>query len=1303
MARDLNIFPYFDTSAAEYAKKYKEILFAPGRVVQGRELTGAQTLQHLQQQTNWETLYKNGSIISGMDITISIDPYSANNNWAKMSSGYFYFDGRVLQVDAQSILIDGTGLENLGVYINEEFITASTDETLKDPATFGMTPSNYGLVGSDRLKIIVELVKILAATSPEPVINSYIKYEDENNVKVVWNLLDGEVQNYIRKPDYSLLSQTLAKRTMDANGHFLVEGMKLSTEKAYSDSNIKVVVGPGTCYVKGFDNTFVVPRSVDVSKALNTEDHTNEPHTYNSGTSRYTLIYPFVVTDSLVKDVEVIAIILKTDYITRGSGDYDVFTDVYGHTYTSIESIIDISGYIQGVDYELSGDQVHWLAGSRPSVGTDYTIQFRYYKTSIRDTEYIVIQDPYSPNNIYYIKWLGVSNPDDLSIFLVNYSTYFARTDLVSIDKFGNIVISSGVSTSYDKTLIPPFADEMLPIGWVKFLPGLDWDSCILYEYNFLRTTMFELHYLKKRVDDLEENVAALALEGEMKEGEASTSLKGIFVDPFNTLYKADLGHSEYYASTNMIDGQLLMCSNHQTVDLDRALDTRTAIKAWTDENAAEQWLTLNKTAEQTFFAQNLKSELYNLNPFGFISKNSYAKLTPDSDHWVDTKVVEKTVVNNQVVNSETNIHQLQWVSNPTSKNEFVEQKVSSIGQDKLSYAVVSLGDKLATYARQLTLTLTGSNFHPAATLYCVFAGKYAFLTAVSPYRNYFVGGVNTGKIIVAADGTFKATFVVPAGTPSGNIECSVIDDSGNSYKVVYQSKGIQKIIENRTTITKSFDKQTDIYQIVVQPKVPIDPVTPPIIINDQPEPKPERNLDKPTYNGILIDPVAQSFIFKDDKVLIALDLFFGTKAGTGNHPVYPDDYYNTSAFSVIKPAILTIGMMKSGFPDAENVLHKQTITPEQITTSLYGTVATHITLTKPIYFPAMKDFYISIGSDSTEYSIFTATVGAADLSSGNQIMKQAYQDGSMFASSNGITWNAIQTSDLAIKLYEGVYSSTGTIQTETLAFPKGGWTGYGRFLYTNDYIELPNTKIDWYYSIDAGTTWTVFNPSDEINTALNSTQLTIKAILTTKISSITPIVKINTNLIFFQYDTSKTGIYRTKNTADIPAYSNVKMIIDENTPSTTSLIKEFSTDAGVTFYRLVAAAIDSVDIGNNFFRNTYIFDFMLLQRLTVDSTFGFAVGDSVYVPAGSVRGKVCKVDTVNEYLYVLLTNSGITPFPGSGNITNGVATTAISSAYDYDSEPTWPVQWTGRVLLESTSFWKSSIVANYRSVMKTV
>lgn len=1302
MAEDLNIFPYYSNYLGDYAKGYKIILSKPNKAVQARELIDSQLLIHEQIKENFDTVYKQGSIVSGCDITIQYD--DVESKWkCYCSGGQFYFDGRILKVSEQNIEITGSGTENIGFWVEETFVSYSEDSSLTDPAS-GTT--NYGIDGADRLKVDVVLVKIFSVVpDPRPELEDYQKYADTNNLTSIWELEDRVVQNYIRRPDYSLITKVLAKRTFDESGHYLVSGMKLEAEDSDEDGNIKIVINPGTCYVRGYDNTFVVAKSIDVPKALTTQSYSNEPHAFISGTSQYQLNYPYVVTDETVQLINVTALIEKTITVTRGSGSYDNFEDAYGETYTSISSIESIPGYVQSVDYELDADKIHWI-GAAPGVGVDYLVTFRYFKNSIRDTEYEIVENSSTPNT-YDVKWTGTGDqPVNSSDFLVDYYTYMARTDLFSIDKFGNIIRSIGIDVNYDQTLIPPFSDEMLPMGWIKFFPGRGASEALIFEYNFKRTTMFEMHYLKDRVNDLEENVASLALETEVKEGEDSSTLNGIFVDPFNNLYKANVEHADYYASTNLIDGILQLVSEQKEVTLDRSNDVLTLIETWVDSNAEDQYYTLDKISEQSFFLNTLKSEVANLNPFGYIKKSPIALMRPDHDNYISTRVVEKTIVDNVVKETSTGVNSLQWSTLKSNTVETVEAKITKIGSGRVGTEKNEITTRLITFARERRVNVKGTNFEPGSKLTAVFGGKYVKLIATSPYRNYTEGG-SEGKLLIASDGSFKGYFIIPSGVKNGDIELRLQDESNNVLSLVYRSKGVKKIIEKRTTVTSSdpqiFPIESPSKEIHV-----VDPPEPPETITDS---IPEKSWVKDrNRKDLTLDPLAQSFIFAEDKILVAFDLFFATKADSKSKPVIEDELYDYETFEEELPVILQIGYMKNGFPDTTKLLLMQEISPTDITTSLYGETATHISLLKPVFIPAMQDFFISVGSKSTEYTVYVSSLGGTDLESGNVILKNPYQDGNLFTSSNGITWTAEQQKDMSIVLYEGVFSSSGTVQLEEITFPYDGWSGFNRFIFTNDYIEVPDTTVRWYYSINSGTTWKAFDPSEEIEESVNITKILIKCELqgSTEVTTLTPIVDIESSLIVFRYDSTVVNQYRTKPVEELNEYNNVKIILDEYIKSSTTLIKEFIfTDiyGDSQTMRIVTDPVSSVDLGDGFFRKTYTFNILLLQRVTLDSVANYTVGEDVGIVGTwpTVVGQIVSIDSVNKYAYVLREGDSSDEFEISDVMTNGTTTHTVTLVYNYTSEPTWPTDWIGKILLQSTQNFKSPQVKNYRAIMRAL
>jgi hypothetical protein len=1337
MAKNLNTYPYYSDDERAKDRGFKQILYVPGRSPQARELTQQQSLINQQRQINFDTIYKNGTVVEGIELSVvTVDSVTTAN----ISSGRFYYEGRIFETNEDSIVIDGTGSENLGLFVDEEIVTAAEDPTLVDPA---QGYPNYGLQGADRLKITVQLVKLIPNGTP----GENEKLETADGVTRIWILIDGVLQEYVKRPQYSVLGDVMAKRTYDESGHYLVEGMKLTTEPGsvpegedpdtYDNPNLQVAISPGLAYVYGYDNTLIVPRKIDVPRALTYTPKLNEPHEYDENETDYTLFEPYVVIDATVASVIITAEVeVPNMQIERGTGDYDEFTDaIYGGTYSSIASIVEIPGYTVDVDYKLENDQVKWLSGgSRPSLGSTYYITFIYYKNAERGAtkDFIVVEDS-EEADIYLIRWTGVGDvPVDGTNFLVDYSHYLARTDLFSLDKFGKIIRTAGIPTEYDVIEIPPFNPELLPLGWIKFQAGKDYDDVFIHEYNFKRTTMFELHYLKERVDNLEENLAAVALEGEVKEGELSTTLKGIYVDPLNSLFKVDAANNDFYATINLIDEECTMVSLEHEHELDESSAARVNIETYKDIDDEDFLHTLDKTADEEYFSITQKSGTINCNPYGIVKKKAAGDIRPRKDHWIDRDVTERTLVNNRWKTTQINRKNLKWSRN--SRGETVQKSKFNIDEDKsfttkqqikertdlvgekVEQSKVIIDERLITTARQRTIKCGGRNFTPAAYVACTFGGTQVKLLATSPYRNETSGGQATGRIIIGSDGSWKGSFIVPPNIKSGNIEVRFVDNSsvGNEVIIVYSSKGILRSIENRTTITRTRQKTIDIFRWK-EPNPPREEkIIPPQPPTNPPVPTPIRrpDLEPGAEEGPKPDPIAQSFVFQDDLILTAFDVFFATKADQNPKPVLEDELYNFNSFQPTDPVLIKIGYMVNDYPDGNNIIHQQELYPEDITTSLYGQTPTRITLKEPIFIPALKGFYISLGSKSTEYSVFVATLGQKDLETQQIISSNPYLEGVLFTSSNALTWSAGQDKDLAITLYRGNFATSGSITYPAISFPLAAhgdspaFSGFGRFNFLTDFFETPNSRIIYYYTTDGGTTWKPFNPAEELDLESPNDSLQIKVEMTGD-GIATPFADFHTNLLFYRYDISQTNEYLTKGVQEVPSYNNMKLILDENISTGTNLLKEFSFD-GLNWLRFLQTTPDeTINIGGGFFRNSYIMKFNRIERLSIVNKAGgdFTIGDSLTQSGTGATGDVIGFDLTQDTLWIIHDSDEFVQFGAAGQqISNGTGVTAdVNAVYRYDSEPKYPTYFKGRVYLESTAYYRTPIMRNIRWVMRIV
>ena len=127
---DLNVSPYYDDYNED--KKFSRVLFIPGRAVQARELTQAQTLQQVQTRRFAEYFFKQGALVDGCEQNLDL-----NLNYVKINSTYNGTEVAVSDFDGKYIYGANTGIKAYAGLVS--------DIEGEDPKTFFI---NYQKNGS---------------------------------------------------------------------------------------------------------------------------------------------------------------------------------------------------------------------------------------------------------------------------------------------------------------------------------------------------------------------------------------------------------------------------------------------------------------------------------------------------------------------------------------------------------------------------------------------------------------------------------------------------------------------------------------------------------------------------------------------------------------------------------------------------------------------------------------------------------------------------------------------------------------------------------------------------------------------------------------------------------------------------------------------------------------------------------------------------------------------------------------------------------------------------------------------------
>jgi len=134
-----------------------------------------------------------------------------------VEEGVYFFDGNFILVDQQTVFITPPDTEDqatwnnqptalVGLKITESVITSDDDETLLDNA---LGSPNYAAPGADRLHISADLIQAALNT-------------DDSDFISLLRVVDGVVQARVIRTEYSVLEDTLARRTNDESGDYSV-------------------------------------------------------------------------------------------------------------------------------------------------------------------------------------------------------------------------------------------------------------------------------------------------------------------------------------------------------------------------------------------------------------------------------------------------------------------------------------------------------------------------------------------------------------------------------------------------------------------------------------------------------------------------------------------------------------------------------------------------------------------------------------------------------------------------------------------------------------------------------------------------------------------------------------------------------------------------------------------------------------------------------------------------------------------------------------------------------------------------
>jgi len=221
--------------------------------------------------TTQETLTSEPVITQGLAVSAGIStPHVGKSFGIEAAPGIIFQKGHFIFVAEQRLIVEkysnSPNDKSVGYLVSESLINALQDSSLYDNANGS---KNENAPGADRLKLVPTLtVKDTSTAAADSDFFTLVRYQNGNAITV------RDVSQY------NVLGDELARRTYEESGNYILEQFPLSTDdripEGQSNTEVQVIVGPGTAYVKGYRIENSGDRAFTIDQIATTEEITNQ-------------------------------------------------------------------------------------------------------------------------------------------------------------------------------------------------------------------------------------------------------------------------------------------------------------------------------------------------------------------------------------------------------------------------------------------------------------------------------------------------------------------------------------------------------------------------------------------------------------------------------------------------------------------------------------------------------------------------------------------------------------------------------------------------------------------------------------------------------------------------------------------------------------------------------------------------------------------------------------------------------------------------------------------------------------------
>jgi hypothetical protein len=282
-----------------------------------------------------------------------------------VNEGVFYYEGLFVKTLPQTIALSKYTSANVSLRVGfdvvESVVSSSSDTSLLDPA---LGSSNYQAPGADRVK--VDLILNTRSIDSE---------DDELFIELV-RIESSDITKEYKYPIYSVLEESLARRTYDESGNYTVKQFQISLDNNEANSTkLDITLSPGKAYVYGYEFETNSPTTLTVDKPRITSNTQNRRISAEYGNFIYTTdhygsfpIYNLTTVDvhcvPLANiDTSTTATIANTKIGTARikSVEFDSSTDISDsstYTYRTFVFDMNINNRITGSVVSVNGNEI---------------------------------------------------------------------------------------------------------------------------------------------------------------------------------------------------------------------------------------------------------------------------------------------------------------------------------------------------------------------------------------------------------------------------------------------------------------------------------------------------------------------------------------------------------------------------------------------------------------------------------------------------------------------------------------------------------------------------------------------------------------------------------------------------------------------------------------------------------------------------------------------------------------------------------------------------------------------------------